>query len=319
MEEANESQTTLRFDSYVVAQPSHPHRDPVLRLVFHDLVTVKTPRIVEGGKKGKAEEVPQFDVSMHYRFVIVDISQSAPGVGVGVGIAGSTGDRKEKVESWSITRRMEIRQDSLDERVGRSKEMMCSADFSSDARSLLLSTAGGSEAGVRLFHMPDPFSTISDNAAAPEEPALVFQLEHNSKLLNGSAVLKAFLIPPALSVPVAVPSPSSNSAPPSDLGPILPDVVVTLRANTVLLLGLRPNPDFAHQLAQQQQQQEEAKKKKDSKDKDATPPPLPLPVSCFLAGQWSLTSSCSASILCDARRMLVLGMYVPYCTGIYAA
>eukprot|EP01035_Chromulina_nebulosa_P014528 gene14528-19226_t len=62
VEDANESETTLRFDSYVVAQPSHPQRDPVLRLVFHDLVTVKTPRVVEGGKKGKTEEVPQFDI-----------------------------------------------------------------------------------------------------------------------------------------------------------------------------------------------------------------------------------------------------------------
>lgn len=315
VEDANESQTTLRFDSYVVAQPSHPQRDPVLRLVFHDLVTVKTLRVVEGGKKGKTEEVPQFDIKMHYRFVIVDISQTAPGAGGGVGGAvgggGGGGDRKEKADSWSITRRMEIRQDSLDEAVGRSKEMMCSADFSSDARWLLLSTAGGSEAGVRLFRMPDPFSIISDNtsAAIPEEPTLVFQLEHTSQLLNGSAVLKAFLIPPALSTPSSSPTSAVSSS--IDLGPILPDVVVTLRANTVLLLGLRPNPDFAHQLAQQQQQQlEEGKKKKDKdKDKDAAPPPLPMPVSCFLAGQWSLTSSCSASLLCDARRMLVLGMY----------
>ena len=305
-EETKESQTTLRFDAYVVVQSSHPNRDPVLRLVFHDIISVKTPRIVEGGKKGKVEEAPQFDVKMFFRFVIVDLSP--------IGSAGG-GDRREKLEPWSITRRMEILQDNMEESVGRSKEMLCSADFSSDARWLLLSTAGGSEAGVRLFQLPDPFpvntsetATAAAAAATPEEPALVFQLEHNSKLLNGSAVLQAFLIPPALSSLPPLPSSSAQSTPPAGMGSVLPDVAVTLRANTVLLLGLRPNPDFAHQLAQQQLQlQEDAKKKKD-KDKDTLPPPLPLPVSCFLVGQWTLTSSCSASLLCDARRMLVLGM-----------
>ena len=277
-----------------------------VRLVFHDVVSTKVPIVLEG-KKSKADDIPPFEVTTSYRFVIVDIIQSDTQ-------NQNEGDL-ETMPVWSISRRLEISIDRLGEatvEVGRVAHN-ASADLSPDGRFLLIFSSG-LEGGIKFFKLPDlsigglPLPTQAENHAqinhsaveSSLEPQLLFQLDQSNKLLNQGRVFKAFILPPSLIVDSSSLSNDSTNAREN-----LPDICLVLTSSSVVVLGLRSNPlpppvELSH---------EEAKKKKD-KDKESPPPHAgsSLPVCCYLAARWSLTTVPSCASICLARRLLGVGL-----------
>lgn len=304
-------------DSPSIDKESARRVSRVVRFVFHTVQLTREPRPSPEATKKTAkqtEELPQFDEKVSFQFLVVDVA--------------ALYQTESAQWQWRVSRRMEIVVDSLSLDTWTEKEYDASADLSLDGQLLALSTAG-EEGGVRLYHLPDPFSAAAraqDSAdlapadliprdtqqatATVEGPSLLNVLGPSHRLLSGSMPRRVYLLPSSLpsSSPVPVPVQAhAVEAPPLALAP--PEVVVILRDSAHwLLLGLRLAPPST---SQPPSAAEDAKKKSKEKEKEAaspSPAPAASPWSWYQIGSWNLTATVSASALDGRRQLLTLGL-----------